>query len=461
MEETLRDVAVAAGSTEIQMCRNMQALSNGQNLTSAVCEPYWPKTTAVVITATPQNTLAGSGDSTSVGVSSEDRQIGIPDWAEQVRDRPETIDKSSTSYEGDNSPMQMAELGRTMGSRAELRAMESMFARTRSSVASRCCGSNQECLNVFRQVRLQFCTNPRATTHPNEPDRCTGRDSGVFTNTDDENLMVWWLLRMRREPADVQEATRASVLQDSPQLRNRLGQVAPGMVSISRYERADDGGETLWTFRHELGHACSSIRRQIATRDGSTLAAGDDYDPDPQAYCRYNSQGFQQFSFMGDFMHPENARETGTCISNGIREEFRNSSDQSYIANACYGAKIEEGLAEAFALLTATPEDVMYNLERSCTFPPSRVHFTGHKIVQCIAQNSPRFRNTVLAAPICRLNQQQAEATSTTTEGGLVEGLIRPFMNNVRLLSPTGVVPTPSGQQPPASNSQESQDGQQ
>jgi hypothetical protein len=213
------------------------------------------------------------------------------------------------------------------------------------------------------------------------------------------------------------------------------------MVSISRYDRANDDGSTLWTFRHELGHACSHIRRQIATRNGSPLNAGEDYTSGADNYCRYRSQGYQQFSFMGEFMHPENARETGTCVSNAIRSEVRSRSDQSYIENACYGAKVEEGLAEAFAILTATPEDVFFNLKRSCTYPPSRLHLTGHKIVQCIVQHSQRFRNVVLQAPVCRADQPEAPEASGT-EAGIGQPGRSPFMNNVLLSSPA-VSPTP------------------
>lgn len=467
VEETARDVAAATSTTEKQVCQNVRTLHSGGNLRTEVCEPYWPKTEAIVVTAPRDPARSASGDASSAEDNSQSgtetaqvTEIAMPSWADQVRDRPESYNKSSKDYEGNSSPAQMAERGITMASRAELRAMETLFTQTKNNVAERCCGTNRECAGLFRQVRLQFCTNPRALTHPNEPDPCTSSEAGVYTQSDDEMYMQWWLYQVARDPEGVREATRTATLAKRPQLRNRLGQVAPGFVKFSRYERADSG-ETLWTFRHELGHACSSIRRQIAARNGSRITASDDYNPDPKAYCKYSGQTFQQYTFMAEYMRPENAREAGECISNGIREEFRNKNNESYIANACYGSKVEEGLAEAFAILSAAPENVMYNLERSCTFPPTRVHFTGHKIIKCIVANSARFRDVVLAAPVCRADQP-AEPANTGTEAGLGEGGVRPFMNNTLLTTPSPVpqTPAPASTPVPAPSSSPTGEGQ-
>jgi len=442
-QEALATVRDSASFIEQRVCNNVSGIQSGGTGQYQVCEPYWPRQQSVAITAPPQNgAQAESGDSSAVS------EVGVPEWAEEIRENPDSTDKSSENFTGDSSPAEMAERGRTMASPAELREIETLYAQTRASVASRCCGTDRECRSVFSRVPLQFCTNPRATTHPNEPDRCTGRESGIYTVRDDELYLSWWLLRISRLPQAQREATRAYILREHPQLKARLGDVVPGTIVVSRYKRATDGA-TLVTLRHELGHACSNIRRQIATRDGSRSNPGNDFSG-VENYCRYSDQSFQHYSFMGDLMHPENSRRTGECISSRIREEFRDRSDQAYIPNACYGAKIEEGMAEAFALLTATTENIFENIERSCTYPPSRVHFTGHKIVQCIVENSPNFRSRILSAPLCRVSQT-AEAAAPLTEGGFLQPGQRQFMNNVLLSSPSPAVPqnpAPSSIQP-------------
>ncbi|MCC2680153.1 MAG: hypothetical protein K0R29_2729, partial [Pseudobdellovibrio sp.] len=276
-QETIATVAGAVDLEQKQVCASVRTLNSGGTLQNDVCEPYWPKTQSIVITAPRDSSTAASGDDSApeegTGSNSSISEVAVPTWADQIRENPDSVDKSSDNYDGDLSPAQMAERGQTMASRSELQQMEALFARTKTNTVQRCCGSNRECATAFRAVRLQFCTNPRASTHPNEPDRCTGRDSGIFTVTPDEIYMSWWHLRISRLPESQREAAREAAIREHPQLRNKLGLIAPGMVSISRYDRANDDGSTLWTFRHELGHACSHIRRQIATRNGSPLNA--------------------------------------------------------------------------------------------------------------------------------------------------------------------------------------------
>lgn len=452
--ETLRNVTREALSGDRLVCEDVRNLAVGNRpQNQIICETYWPKQVAIVVTA--KRPSSESTPDSEIKSEATVTEIGVPQWSDTVREKPQSVDKHSAAFEGDKSPEQMANEGKTLATPGDLQTMETSFVSLRNGMADRCCGTNSECLSSFKAVRIQFCTNPRAVTHPNEPDRCTGRDSGFYTTTGDEHIMRWWNLYILSLPQNHHEPNRAALLQKYPQLRGRLGSVAPGFISVSRYDRADQL-DTQWTFRHELGHACSSIRRQMAVRDSTQLRAGDDYNPDPKELCRYKEGGYQQFTFLGEYLRPENSRAVGTCLSTAIRNEVRNKNDQAYMRNACYGSKIEEGIAETFALLTADKDQIFQNLNNSCSYPPSPVHFSGYKIIQCLVENSPQFRNKILAAPVCR-EPQPSSTTATQTEAGAAA---TPFMNQTLLSTPAPDIPPPPVTNPYPSPAPSSQEGQ-
>ena len=112
-----------------------------------------------------------------------------------------------------------------------------------TNISSQCCQKNKDCLNLFSNLSIRFCEPQR---DPNAEEPCLDGSSFQHSNSG-------WFSSIfdRHNPGVVQVAL---------------------FVDKSRGEISDDVDRI---FTHELGHACSYIKRKVAINNGNKIVSAD------------------------------------------------------------------------------------------------------------------------------------------------------------------------------------------
>ena len=316
-------------------------------------------------------------------------------WKKITEKNPESLNKNSGEYK-DPSRRDMLKAGYTFASEAQLVKINEEFSNMKARTAIQCCGSDQRCITTYMATSLRFCSDPKSEQDETAPDPCASSGSAYFT-VDRKTQLTYFANYNhweRMPPETLAQIMDQMKMNGEPNFV--VGSINPGYISLNRYI-SPRGKSDDYTYRHELGHACNFVRRQLAVKDGVTnYSMKDSVVTEMAEYCKQSSQPSYDFTMLDNAYKGKNTSPLKNCIQQGIEEETNNTKDYAYIPNACFNSKIEEATADAFSALTAQKNEAGRLIWTLCTNSPSAIHYSGYKTLECVMKYAPEM-NTVIA----------------------------------------------------------------
>ncbi|MGZ3743764.1 MAG: hypothetical protein ACXWRA_07930, partial [Pseudobdellovibrionaceae bacterium] len=266
-----------------------------------------------------------------------------------------------------------------------------------SRTAPLCCGQDSECAKAYLETPLKFCSDPKAEADPNAPDPCSKSKKAFFSVEHEALLGAWFYEKVNESPQDRLQLL-AKIKKEIPNLS--LEKIWSGYISLGKYKFGKDMLEP-YIFRHELGHACNFVRRQIAAKKGtqdSLISFADDYNT---VYCKPQTDAHANFRIIDQLLAGKNAVDLKLCIQDRIKNETQNPKDYAYVPGSCFGSKMEEATADAFSAFTAKPDEMTNLVYRLCDNAVSANHFSGYSTFECFIKNVPGFASQVSRGIAC------------------------------------------------------------
>jgi hypothetical protein len=252
---------------------------------------------------------------------------------------------------------------------------DGMFSQVRGEAATACCGQDQGCLNEMNKVKLTYCS----TQKPDKPDQCLEE---VATYSAREDLRDWHHQNIKLSDEELKKITVG-----------KFGPI-PSSIAISPYAGVTSSADIF----HELGHACSYIRRTQALNrgDDQVLAEVDAINSDSpdESFSSYD-QLFQSIGLKDEAI---------TCMNNLAK----NAKHARYIDSVCQMGRgdahdyLEEGFAEAFKIMnTKSSAMVPGVLPNLCDLPLTKTTPLAADVFACLNTN-PDFTVKMKAVLGCR-----------------------------------------------------------
>jgi hypothetical protein len=279
--------------------------------------------------------------------------------------------------------------------------------RLREESTKLCCGSDVACTNLMRQVRVEFCTS-EADQDPSKQDPCLF-SAGVYALSTVEQAEVASTLKNSLD-ADPGVAIRRIVDEANRTLTANgvlfASYPVSGGIRLGPYaNRNGEAQASPGTLRHEFGHACSFIKRQIEASPGrpsSDHAARTFFD----RYgfpCAINDERVR--SAYGPLLKTLGADDNVELCLIDLAKKSTDPNSSAFIANSCPINKIEEATAEAFSLLSLKLQPDAYP-QRACAMRPSKLHPASTDVFTCIVKGDARIRRRMMAAYACQESAQ-------------------------------------------------------
>ncbi|MGZ3769150.1 MAG: hypothetical protein ACXVCP_06685 [Bdellovibrio sp.] len=318
-------------------------------------------------------------------------------WKKMAEEKPAELNKHSDEYKNPSRNEMLAH-GFSIALPSELKKIEAKFNALKARTVPQCCGNDVECSKAYLATSLKFCSDPKAEADPNAPDPCADAKEAYF-NADRKAKLGAWFLKTSNELPQFRLELLAKVRKEFPQFEEEM--IRPGFVTLSKY-KSNESNSNTYADRHELGHACNFIRRQIASKSGTkdSLVSWetDDYD---KIYCKPQSGVHYNFTFIDTLFPGKSAVDLKICIQDRIKSETQDPKDYAYFPDSCIGSKIEEAMADAFASLTANPDELAELTSTLCMNAVSAIHFSGYSTFDCFIKNVPGFADKISRGISC------------------------------------------------------------
>jgi hypothetical protein len=280
----------------------------------------------------------------------------------------------------------------------------------RDQTASECCKGlqdeeNAECLSAFHGVEVSVCHDEAAERNPDAPDPCLAKTGGYVLSAEASTRIGMLLTEsisvvddaMNKAGGDM-EYWREQTRESRKKLPKKPGEHLPihGGIQFPPFFSGDGISSTPdHMIRHELGHACSDIRRQISA-----------IKPGPQRMAQFFAWLPELGDNFCDLYEPNQEAykplfkdiEGGDSILKCLIKE--NSDSQSpfhpaHIDKDCPAKKLEEASAEALGFLFNTKEITQSVPYPTCDYNPSRIHQASALVFKCLIRNSQSFKARV------------------------------------------------------------------
>lgn len=286
------------------------------------------------------------------------------------------INTASDRYGGSfKEPSQESSHVQPMGPEARVKLTEG-FEWEKYRLSKACCGSDETCQILIRSVTLRFC---KLKDDPKAPDPCVANGTYyTLGNWDDKSR---WLAKLK----------------SGASLSDLKGQfpVAAGEITMSPLEDTETHqpyfGANLTGLRHELGHACSRIKRDLFISQGVPEAARDLLSFKD---CTINSDRSKLYKTLNDGLGI--SQETASCLeANAKGAKNARFKKQGSCKNGCESSYIEESLANVLALIQMDPSEIASRLIPDlCNAARDSVHGLASDDLRC-ALNTPSLRNKI------------------------------------------------------------------
>ncbi len=248
--------------------------------------------------------------------------------------------------------------------------VEGRLRELRQSESQRCCAGDELCREAVAATRFEWCQPP---TDPTARDQCQTASYHGVDSAHDLELGAWYGA----------EYHSRRVLPQAP----ATFPVRSGYIRLSPYDFKYSDESWEYVLAHELGHACSHVRRQIMARRSAEEA---------QAFWDYFGRYVEGDSSIGCALN-EVARRTYRELfaSVGLNNESIQCLEQTAYAaertrfpphvlcgGGCPRSYLEETYAEVMALLSM-PADRRF-LDRVCTGARDGQHPLGADTLRCL-----------------------------------------------------------------------------
>jgi hypothetical protein len=178
--------------------------------------------------------------------------------------------------------------------------------------------------------------------------------------------------------------------------------VAGGVLTMSPLEDVRTHqpyfGGTIFAIRHELGHACSHIQRDLLINQGNQEAISDLRRFDD---CTLDSTRSSLYRHLHDTLGIN--QETSSCIE--IRAQAAKNARFTKLAgckNGCSRAYLEESFANVVAITQTSPSDIASRLLPDlCTFYKDSHHGLSADDLRC-ALSTPSLRAKIEEGLACK-----------------------------------------------------------
>lgn len=304
--------------------------------------------------------------------------------------------------------------------RPQLKHLKPKVESIRKVSSEFCCGLDQDCWEAMKRVEVSLCD---PAEDPNVPDPCVFGGSYRMPGVGYSNIFQLVYAQSRDETgAEESEAGNESEIQKIAarnltrrQIENLLDHTSEnlkktliplsGRIVLSSYVPKSSGIRALEPIlQHEFGHACSMVKMQLAALKpqddtGHKLRAlewldrtKDRCQPDlelPSGYIDF-------WESLGE------TREFAVCLER-LALKNQNQEVDRFCEDLCPGHYLEESVGIAFSLLIGDLKGRASSVyPQTCRHVRDGQHPMVSDIVDCLAQNSTRFRSRMRRSYGCQ-----------------------------------------------------------
>lgn len=299
--------------------------------------------------------------------------------------------------------------------KTERERFEKRIEHLKTSAREMCCSGEEACEREFDRVEVSLC---RPASDPDAPDPCAF--GGTFHYPGEGYAEIFARLREASSGSafasqasaetkqDLQDMNRIALRNLSdvefPRNPSMAGMSRPGTIVLSSYVTSRQGTAALEPILlHEFGHACSLAKmRRWATDPASdskrALRAAVWLD---HARLRCDREAELPEAYDDFWVSLGESKSLSSCLRDLAVQNQKGRLDRP-CNGLCPGHYIEEAVGIAFSLLTgdlsAQAGSVFPN---TCDHVRDGQHPMVSDVVDCLAQNSPRFRQRLKQAYRC------------------------------------------------------------
>jgi hypothetical protein len=276
---------------------------------------------------------------------------------------------------------------------ARLRAV-----RIRGEAATQCCGTDATCAAAMNSVTVKICESD-ADHDANALDWCEAT-AGKYVNNSVQMAVMTLRLRDSLATAGLNSTRIQEIVAEAQktlggQSLESFPDPVVGEIQLSPYSNTDAGhfvSDT--TYRHEFGHACSYIRRQLLAKKGNPHA-GDvamTFFQRIMPKCENDSTQIEN-AYGSQLERAGSNRHVFACLSD-LASKSTDVTSSAYIPNSCPAYKIEEIMADAFSMYTGSAFPEAFP-ERACNRYPSTMHGAPVDVLTCMLSGDAHFRQAL------------------------------------------------------------------
>ena len=287
----------------------------------------------------------------------------------------------------------------------------------RQSASQLCCGSDLACHKMMDDVRVSVC---HPSSDPNAPDPCVF--GGSYKMSGDGYAAIFRSIARVHAGDDESEFRKLALRNLTPEQMNpaKPGDPAPnGSIVLSSYVNKSQGASSSTAvlepvILHEFGHACSMIKMKQAA-----LAPLPQHNDRPSGHAELAAKALRAVEWLdrarsrcqADLELPEayydfwesvgESRPLAACLYKLTTDNQKQQIDRP-CPQLCAGHYLEESVGIAFSLLLGDLSGIP-----SAVFPMTCDHVRDGQhpmvsdVIDCLAQNSPRFRERMKQTYAC------------------------------------------------------------
>jgi hypothetical protein len=240
----------------------------------------------------------------------------------------------------------------------------------REKAAPACCGEDQECMDLIKNVRLGFCEKDPDS----EDDDCL--DSPTFYDANFENSRHWFKEAHEGDPEEVRKRSLG------------IFEIQSGTIIVSPFQ---DSGDDKVVYAHEFGHACSQLKRNLAIKRGSSAEFYEFIDKNECHISESSKTAYHTLVQDRGFNE-----ETFSCLNQKATEVTRGKYHPTGCVEGCEHSYLEESYADLFSSTVSKDFEWVPDFipEDMCNAVRDEEHMLASDIVGCMLK-TPRVRTTL------------------------------------------------------------------
>jgi hypothetical protein len=262
-----------------------------------------------------------------------------------------------------------------------------------------CCGDDDICKNAMKEVKFEFCRDPEADKDSTKPDGCYGNQTSSFeliTSDSDATSFLSFIARLVK-PEQQSEFERGygipidQLKDDQLSAEGALKSPLPGRIQLTPYfkkgvSKASDN------LIHEMGHACSAIRRQSSLfrkNQDSSLIATSFANQALSADCGLTESDI--IAYRKVLAPISGSSDLVGCIVD-MANASKDRTSSTFVDGACPRKHLEESSAEVYSMISQIKHGKLVPgifPNRLCGSTSSDIHPHVSELFKCILTKTP------------------------------------------------------------------------